>query len=86
MHLQTATWAAELREQGFVRIQIGDRLVRLGEEELPAIAEQTPVWALVDRLEAGRLARERLTDSNETAFARGNSQMALLTGAGAARF
>jgi excinuclease ABC subunit A len=73
-----AEWAADLKEQGFVRVQVGDTTVRLGEENLPAIADPTPVWVLVDRLEAGRLARERLTDSVETAFARGHGRTALL--------
>jgi excinuclease ABC subunit A len=72
-----AQWAAGLKEEGFVRAQVGDRTVRLGEDDLPSLG-QTPVWVLVDRLEAGRLARERLMDSAETAFARGAGRMALL--------
>jgi excinuclease ABC subunit A len=45
---------------------------------LPDLANQEKVWVLVDRLEAGRAASERLTDSVETAFVRGQGRMALL--------
>jgi excinuclease ABC subunit A len=73
-----AEWAAGLQEEGFVRVQVGGTVVRLGEGELPALGEQ-PAFVLVDRLEAGRFAPERLIDSAETAFARGRGRVALLT-------
>jgi excinuclease ABC subunit A len=73
-----AEWATGLREEGFLRVQVGARTIRLGEDALPPLAEQDALWVLVDRLEAGRAARERLTDSIETALARGNGRMALL--------
>jgi len=75
---EAAVWAAGLQEEGFVRVLIGDVPLRLGEGDLPSIPEQSPVWVLVDRLEVGRLTRERLIDSIETAFARGGGRMALL--------
>jgi excinuclease ABC subunit A len=72
-------WAATLREEGFVRIQAGDKVVRLDEDALPALGQGEGVFVLVDRLEAGRTVLQRLTDSIETAFARGQGRMALLT-------
>jgi excinuclease ABC subunit A len=76
-----AAWAAALQEEGFVRLQVGGAVVRLGEGELPSLGEG-PAFVLVDRLEAGRTTTGRLTDSIETAFARGQGRAALLTDAG----
>jgi excinuclease ABC subunit A len=73
-----AAWAAALQEEGFVRVQVGADVLRLGEGELPQISEW-PAFVLVDRLEAGRTTTPRLTDSVETAFARGQGRAALLT-------
>jgi excinuclease ABC subunit A len=81
-----ADWAAGLKEEGFLRIQVGDTVVRLGEGALPDLTGQERVWVLVDRLEAGKAAPERLTDSVETAFARGHGRMALLTEQGELAF
>src|SRR5947199_2515425 len=75
-----AAWAAALQEEGFVRVQVGADVVRLGEGELPQI-DEWPVFVLVDRLEAGRTTAARLTDSIETAFARGQGRAALLADA-----
>jgi excinuclease ABC subunit A len=72
-------WAATLREEGFLRVQVGGQVFRLGEENLPPITEQDRAWVLVDRLEAGKVSPERLTDALETAFARGHGRLALLT-------
>src|SRR5262249_42434356 len=55
-------WAAGLREEGFLRVQVGAAVVRLGEDTIPELANQ-PVWVLVDRLQAGAVKPERLTDS-----------------------
>jgi excinuclease ABC subunit A len=74
-----AAWATGLKEEGFVRIQAGGRTIRLDEGPLPDLPAADKVWVLVDRLEAGKSGRERLTDSVETAFARGHGRMALLT-------
>jgi excinuclease ABC subunit A len=76
--VEAADWAAGLQEEGFVRVQVGGTVVRLGEGELPPLGEG-PAFVLVDRLEAGRAAPERLIDSVETAFARGRGRAALLT-------
>jgi excinuclease ABC subunit A len=74
-----AAWAAALREEGFVRLLIDGTVVRLGDDPLPDVGDQHKVFVLVDRLEAGRAPLQRLTDSVETAFARGQGRMALLT-------
>src|SRR5262249_48558517 len=74
-----AAWAAGLREEGFLRVQVGPDVFRLDEGPLPDPAGADQVWALVDRLEAGRVAPQRFADSVETAFARGQGRMALLT-------
>ncbi len=90
-----ADWAAALKEEGFVRVQVGSTVVRLGEGELPPLTptplppgergrgegEEDPAFVLVDRHEAGKVTPERLTDSVETVFARGQGQAALLTDA-----
>src|SRR5205085_10916080 len=44
------------------------------------IGSDDRVWVLVDRLEAGNLAPQRLTESVEAAFARGDGRAALLLG------
>jgi len=77
-HSDPSAWAATLREEGFLRVQAGSAIFRLGEQELPPLAADEKVWVLVDRLEAGKIAPERLTDSMETAFARGHGRLALL--------
>jgi excinuclease ABC subunit A len=80
-----ASWAAGLREEGYLRLQIGSSIFRLGEQDLPPLADEK-VWVLVDRLEAGKTAPERVTDSVETAFARGHGRMALLFDGGERTF
>src|SRR5262249_32668760 len=74
-------WIAALKEEGFVRVQIGERVFRPGEDALPPAIAANDVWVLVDRLEAGKTPTERLTDSVETAFTRGGGRLALLSDA-----
>jgi excinuclease ABC subunit A len=74
-----ADWAAALREEGFLRLQIGSAQVRLDEKELPDLGDQQNIHVLVDRLEVGKSPRERLADSVETAFARGQGRLAILS-------
>jgi excinuclease ABC subunit A len=71
-------WAASLREQGLIRIQVRDQIYRLDQQELPKIEGGERIWVLLDRAEIGKAAIERLTDSVETAFQRGQGQAALL--------
>jgi excinuclease ABC subunit A len=72
-----AAWADALREEGFLRVQIGGQVFRLDEPGLPPVS--APAWVLVDRLEAGKVGPERLTDTAETAFARGHGRLGLLS-------
>jgi excinuclease ABC subunit A len=67
-----------LREEGFVRVLIDGQPHRL-DQPLPAVAPEARVLVLTDRLEAANAAPERLIDSLETAFARGEGRLALLT-------
>jgi excinuclease ABC subunit A len=76
-----AAWAGALREDGFVRLQIDGQLVRLAETPTPALSEDATAWVVVDRIETGKITTERLRDSLETAFARGQGRLALLDGA-----
>src|SRR6266446_1926659 len=52
---EVAGWAAGLREEGFVRMQVGSEIIRL-DQALPAGIEQAVV--VVDRLEAGKVNAE----------------------------
>jgi excinuclease ABC subunit A len=74
-----ADWATGLREEGFVRVQIDGQLVRLDQEHLPPVMAASRAWVVIDRLETGQFTPQRLVDSLETAFARGEGRLALLT-------
>src|SRR5207244_4188924 len=76
--MSVAEWAAGLREEGLLRVHIDGRLYRLDGDELPPVTEAISIFVLIDRLEAGRLAVERLIDSLETALARGDGRLVLL--------
>jgi len=75
-----------LKEEGFVRVQIGDEVLRLDQGKLPDLEPPKKVWVLVDRVEAGKTPPERVTDSLETAFNRGGGRLALLEGSSATLF
>jgi excinuclease ABC subunit A len=75
-------WAAGLLEEGLIRVQIGDAVLRLGEQALPPLAEDQDVWVILDRLEAGKATEERLSESVEAAFARGQGRLGLLSDGG----
>ncbi len=68
--------AAALREEGFVRVLVGDRLVHLGEtpDSSAVVAHAAACEVIVDRLTAGVAAEERVRDSLETAFTRGKGR------------
>jgi excinuclease ABC subunit A len=80
------TWAAALKEEGFVRVQVGANVIRLDQGNVPALDQGAGAWVLVDRLEAGRAPLQRLTDSVETAFTRGEGRMVLLLEGRESRF
>ena len=78
-----ANVAAELQEDGFVRVIVGGRTRNLGPDELLVTADDlrdgpATIYVVVDRLAAGKASVERLTDSIETAFAKGNGRCTLL--------
>lgn len=83
---EIAAWAAGLREDGFVRLQIGDQLVRLAEQAAPALPKDGTPWVIVDRIETGKIATDRLRDSLETAFTRGRGRLAIVDGAAVQNF
>ncbi|NLE38031.1 MAG: excinuclease ABC subunit A, partial [Pirellulaceae bacterium] len=71
------TLAANLKEDGFSRVLAGDRMVDLSAEPLPPASGESANGAavlhvIIDRLTAGAVTEERLLDSLEAAFAKGN--------------
>jgi excinuclease ABC subunit A len=74
-----AEWAAGLQEEGYVRVQVDGKVFRLDELAATSVKFATPCWVLIDRLEAGKVTPERLIDSVETAFNRGEGRLGLLT-------
>lgn len=71
----------QLREDGFVRAIVGGTTVNLSSDASPTIqfAEGIePVSAVVDRLVASQVTTERLTDSVETAFVKGDGSCTVL--------
>lgn len=72
-----AQQAEVLREEGFGRVIFNDRTLTLEEyaklDESPALHENlSPIYVVVDRLAAGSTTRERLVDSLEICFAKGD--------------
>ena len=69
--------AASLREEGFVRLVHAGRILNLADEaprELAEIDRESPLYVVVDRLAVGSASEERVRDSLETAFARGDGK------------
>jgi excinuclease ABC subunit A len=68
---------AELREEGFVRVVAGGRILELSSENASIrpeeLGDEQRLYAVVDRLSAGA-AIERIRDSLETAFAKGDGR------------
>ena len=72
---QAAAW---LKEDGFHRVVVDERMVDLSSQELPlprAAADGKPgsLYVVLDRLKAG-IEKQRVRDSLETAFAKGKGQ------------
>ena len=67
---------AELRKQGFLRVRVGNEVVRL-DASPKARAKQT-VHLVVDRLSLSKAKRGRLVDSLEQAFAAGSGLAGIL--------
>ena len=66
--------AAGLREDGFIRVIVGDRLINLTEEPLPEAVGNGGFYAVVDRLTAAAVEENRIRDSLETAFTQGRGR------------
>jgi excinuclease ABC subunit A len=71
---------AALREEGFVRVILGDRFVNLenGVALPPSEASPGPLCVVVDRLAAGSTAPQRLRESLELAFRNGSGKCFVL--------
>jgi len=76
-----STQLADLQQSGFVRLIISDRMWHLGRDDRQEMAKVTPAtgsgWIAVDRFSSDD-ELSRITDSIETAFARGDGKCALL--------
>ncbi|NLX56162.1 MAG: excinuclease ABC subunit UvrA [Planctomycetaceae bacterium] len=78
-----ANWAAELREDGFVRVVVAGQMLSLSAGDTAAALggprpDGTEVLVVVDRLVAGPGNRQRAHDSVETAFSKGRGRCAVL--------
>ena len=74
-----AAWLASLLEEGFFRIQAAGNVYRLGEHVVPPLTPHQSIWVLLDRIEAGKTAGERVSESVDTAFRRGQGRLGVLT-------
>jgi len=72
-------WRAGLQEEGYIRIQIGGAVYRLDEPTLPAFAPTDRIWVQLDRIEIGKTAPERVTESLDAGFRRGAGRIGILT-------
>ncbi|MEI7685443.1 MAG: hypothetical protein WCL32_10475 [Planctomycetota bacterium] len=77
-------WAERLREEGWVRLQIGAQIHRLDEKSLPADIADGLV--LIDRVEIGKASDQRLFETIETGFRRGDGRIVALSESGEKRF
>jgi excinuclease ABC subunit A len=70
--------AAGLREEGFVRLIVGQQIINLTDSPQALPQSATPhaarLYVVVDRLTAGAAANERVRDSLETAFNKGDGR------------
>ena len=71
---------AQIKSDGFVRLIVGERMFRL-DEPIEAGAEAQQAMVVVDRLVAAADGQQRLLDSLEMAFARGEGQCEILAAA-----
>jgi excinuclease ABC subunit A len=72
-------WLAALLEEGYVRIQVDAQVHRLGDGTLPELPDGADAWILLDRVEAGKTPAERMTESIDAAFRRGQGRMRVFT-------
>ena len=74
-----AEWLNAFLEEGYFRIQVGPAVYRLGEQTVPHLSPTDKIWVLLDRVEIGKTSPERLLESIETAFRRGDGRLGALT-------
>jgi|694.fasta_scaffold00002_71 excinuclease ABC subunit A len=83
--LDLSTQLAELQKQGWSRLAMAGKVVRLGTDDLLTHLDQIPTkgegWVLIDRGTSGKWNR-RLGESAEAAFRVGNKKATLLTATG----
>lgn len=77
-------WTDRLREEGWVRIQFGKEIHRLDESKPIDLAGE--VLVLIDRIEIGKATDERLFETIETGFRRGDGRLVALSDGGETRF
>jgi excinuclease ABC subunit A len=75
-------WLAELLEEGFIRIHVGAATYRLDQAALPVLMPNDEVWVVLDRVEIGGVPADRLTESIEQGFRRGEGRLGVITDAG----
>lgn len=72
---------ATLKEDGFVRVLADERTINLSEAALPNPLPASPMYVIVDRLTTGGTNQDRLADSVEIAFAKGEGRAVLFVSA-----
>ena len=74
-----------LRQSGFVRLIVGDRLVNLADNPGDVVFQESgDLFAIVDRLAAGRAEDQRIRESLETAMSGGDGSCCLFVEKGPA--
>jgi excinuclease ABC subunit A len=72
-------WLASLLEEGYVRVRAGRTVFRLGEQPAPVLASCETIWVLLDRVEIGKTPVERIAESVDAGFRRGEGRVGYLT-------
>lgn len=64
----------ELQQDGFVRVIVGEQMCSIADVDCDSVEFPANLLAVVDRLVSGDVASNRLADSLETAFAKGDGR------------
>ncbi len=59
---------------GFMRVKVGDRILRIDDRPKIDLSKESPLRVVVDRLTLGKDIRSRLADSLQTAFIEGEGE------------